>query len=92
MRWIGIRKYSNAETGDVLYDKIIIEKTVEEIPCLGAIVSRDRYDVECYERLCTPDSSGTNFGLWSTTLGSAKRLALQDTGLKSKDFEWQIIQ
>ncbi len=31
-------------------------------------------------------------GLWSISLASAKRRAIQDTGLKSKDFDWTEIE
>lgn len=36
-------------------------------------------------------SAETN-GLWSASLASAKRRAMQDTGLKSKDFTWTEIE
>ena len=80
----GIRKY----TDDYGYD-------VFDVVLLLWDNNLEVYNTETYFNRPSSDISKvfpeTN-GLWSVSLASAKRRAIQDTGLKSKDFTWTEIE
>lgn len=79
----GIRKYIDS-FGKNAFDIIIIKWNNQ----------KQWYEIETYDDVYTEDVSNTNQdinGQWALNLTSAKRKAMMDTGLKSKDFEWEEI-
>jgi len=92
MKWIGIREYRN-NFGDVSFDKIVIKKSTEQTAYLNQIKYRDIYTVYSYYDIPDKDNEVNDMTRsWTNSLSSAKRLAMQDTGLKNKDFEWTIVE
>jgi hypothetical protein len=79
----GIRKYIDS-FGKNAFDIIMIKWNEES----------QWYEIETYDDIYTDDVSNIKLdinGQWATTLSSAKRKAMMDTGLRSKDFNWKEI-
>lgn len=76
----GIREYTDADS-QTLYDIIIIKWND----------FNQWYDIRVADGVLNNDDTFEDDinGLWAYSISSAKRKALQDSGLKSKDFVWE---